>query len=263
MANPKIYASDLSKQTFTMSLTENAAYPLSNLLTYFEDKFWISSAATDGQTLIVQANAVALNNANKNFVVVGAHNFQAIVDVGGQVQIQYAASSAFTTGLTTVYDSAVDGTEQPLMIDFVSTTRAYWRINFVTLGGVTPQVANFFLGNSFDFGYPYEMPFKPLHYAFQTSEMIALDGRIRTSQAFAARKRWEFEFKGMSDAVRANFDIVMRTIRGKSRPFYILDTDGATAYYVMLEADIIAPTNLYTNWNNMEKLVLRSPLVTT
>jgi hypothetical protein len=261
MANPIFYGCDVSFLTYSMSQTENGAFPLSNLQALMPDRYlWKSSNSTNGQQLVAYATTISGGSANRNFVVVDGHNFSSIVSAGGRVQIQYAADSGFTVALTTVFDTSTDGVGNPQVISFVSTTRTYVRILFTTLGGVVPQVGNFWVGTYLDFGAPYNNPFTPGNRQFKSSEGEALDGRMRTSQAFAGRKYWKMDFSNMSDAVRSAFAVHFNTTRGKLYPFYFQDTDG-TIYYVKFDIDLDPSQVQRFNVNDIKQITFKTQLL--
>ena len=261
MANVKIYACDTSFITYTMSATENISYPLANLNAYMPDiTYWKSSSSANAQSLKIDAPVVAGNTAGKTFVAVDGHNFAAIVSAGGQVKIQYAADSGFTTSVVTVFDTATDTVNNSLVVEFASTTRRYFRIYYVTTGGVTPQVGLFWLGNIMDFGYPYNFNSKTGNSEYVTDEEAAIDGRLRSSQIFKGRKKWEIDYVLLPTTTKDTFRLTFDTARGKLYPVYYCDPS-SVLYFVKFCDDYIPPEEFRNNVNNIRTFTLRSVLV--
>src|SRR5262245_58995641 len=101
MAAPKIYYTRLSDYTITMSLSENASFPMSNLKTWYEDDQWKSSANTNGQSLSIDfGSAVSRDSlvlANTNIFLMGG---------AGVVLLQADDNSGFSSPTTVIANLA-------------------------------------------------------------------------------------------------------------------------------------------------------------
>jgi hypothetical protein len=247
--------------SFTASSGSDASYPIENLSNYFPDQIWKSANATNGQTLVIHATSLGLGVASKNYIIVAGGNTSAIIAVPGRIRIQHAADSGFSSP-TTVFDSDATG-DLPYVVEFTTTTHAYFRVLYDNCGALVPYIGLIFLGQSLPFDYPYDNPNKPANLGYETSMMKALDGRLRTSQAYKGRPRWEVNFKGekggISDNFMTSFRAFFKLVRGRLVPFYWLDYDG-TLYLVHLDMDV-DPTSIYRKNVNDLSLVLQSQMV--
>ena len=257
MANPKFLASEMSLITYTMSATEDANYPLSNLKTDETDDLWKSSAATANQWLRAVMYVSFGSDSAKDFIVVHNHNFQAIYDAGGQVKIQSSHYTDFSTEVITHFDSATDAISDAMVLEITSTTWVYFRILYVSCGGVIPSVGNFWIGKNFDPGFAHAIPFKGMDRLYESDEITALDGRIRNSTPYGFRYIKEIQFTLMNNTFRDNWRIFYQIIDGKRRPFYFIDTDG-NYYYVQMSSDDLPVETIKANLHDSPSIVLRS-----
>lgn len=235
MAVPRLYASKLSTYTITASAGEAAGFPVSNLKTYYPDQKWKSGASTNGQTLAIDFGSAV---AKDSLMMDSGNWFDSITIV-----LEAADDAAFTVNLVTPIANVADG-GTPITSDttrsvyhFSSVTKRYWRLRYSNAGGITPEIGQLFICARMDMPYTYDFPYKKGNPAFITAEAVALDGRIRTSQAYGGRTLNEFNFSLVNDAARTAWITFMSTVRGKLFPFYFLDADGSTIYYGNLDAD--------------------------
>jgi hypothetical protein len=262
MANPSIYCTELDQIIFTSSAGDDAAHPVANLNTYFVDYYWKSAASTNGQTLKLEAPSLGIGVGNKNYMIIEGSNIDAIEAGGGRVRVQSSSSSGFSSP-TDLYDSDITATF-PQVLSFSSTSRIYFRILYDNCASIVPQVGRIFLGLSLDFTYPYDNPSKPTNRSFSTSVMTALDGRLRTSQSYTGRRRWEISFSGqkvgIDDTMRTNWMKFFKVVRGRLLPWYFLDTDGLL-YFVHLDTDIDPNAIFRHNINDLPGLIFVSQTV--
>jgi len=254
MANPIFVGMDLSLLTITASNTEDAAFPLANLKTYFARDQWRSSSLADNQWLKFDlGSAKAIDS-----VVV--QNFGNIADTG-MTTLQYdsADSSSFSSPVTA---TTFGETPDPQYLAFSSATKRYWRIIFGTTADY-PRLGNFFLAKRLDFGAPYSNPFEGGNPSHETAEAIALDGSLRTSTSYLGRKRWLLNFlagNALTDATLAEFRTFFALVGGKLLPFYFLDTDGTTLKYVHFDTDKDPSVTIGYNKNEIRQLTLKEQL---
>ena len=243
MSVPRLYASKLSTYTITASAGEAAGFPVSNLKTYFPDQKWKTAALTDNQTLTIDFGSAVTADA----LVLDQHNF--LND--NNIIFEAATDSGFTTGVVQVStdliaDTPIASENNDLgtgntrsIYHFASMSKRYWRLKFQAGGapGLTWELGQIFICARMDMPYTYDFPYKKGNPSFVTAEAVALDGRIRTSQAYGGRTLNEFKFSLINDAARTAWITFISTVRGKLFPFYFLDADGSTMYYGHLDAD--------------------------
>lgn len=267
MAAPKIYYSRLSDYTITMSETENSSFPLSNLKTYFEADLWKSSNSTNGQTITINFGSAR----SRNFIALAKSNHDNITTA----VLEAADDSGFTTGLVTPVSNlrtatptVSDAANNREIFEFSAVTKQYWRIRYADLTAVppngpkTPEIGQIFIDTLFQFQFPYDFPYEKDNARFQTTERVALDGRLRMSQPFQGRVWNRFRFSLFNDATRTSFLTFQKTVRGKLYPWYFLDVDGTTLYYVHAENDMIPVETRRYQQNDMEELIMKEQLAT-
>ena len=89
-----------------------------------------------------------------------------------------------------------------------------------------------------------------------------VDGSMRTSQAYGCSKKIEVQFKLVDNTTSAAFKALHAIVRGGLRPFYFLDADGTSLFYVLLTSDY-NPVELFRyNQNNTASLVMEEQLAT-
>lgn len=238
MTAPKFYPAALEGYTLSATSTQ-AAYPLANLQTYFAADLWKSDALTANQSLVINFGAPR----SINFIVIQAHNFEAVLaDVG--IRLQAADDSGFTVNLATIISVGLNASTDPHIVEFDPLTKQYWRLYFESVGALAakPELGNLFLGTSLAFETTYEFGYRAVSPSYATSEGVALNGAIRTSQAVLGRRLWDLRFRLQDATFQAAWETFHATVRGKLRPFYFLETDGTSLYYVHLDSDYNAPS---------------------
>jgi len=250
MSAPKFYATKLIDYGISSSIAADADAPLENLYNYYPDEIWRSSAATNGQTLTIDfltAKAV-------DFIALQGQNWD------GTVVLEADSNEDFSTA-TEVIANLV-GNTSPCVIEFATVTKRYWRLRFADCNSVIPELGQIFLDTLFDFVFPYEFPFKDGNEEYETSMVVALDGRIRTSQPYDARKVWEIDVVHLNDTIRENFRTFFTKIRGKATPFYFANLDGSLAY-VHCFLDVDPSEGITATLSNIKKILLKGQMVTT
>jgi hypothetical protein len=164
-----------------------------------------------------------------------------VADVG--VKLQAADNSGFSTNLVTVVADLSAATD-PRVIEFNSVTKRYWRILFDSAGALAakPQLGQIYLGAKLTWTSEYEYGFRPMHPRYQTSEAESLSGLLRAAQSVGGRLVFEARFRLQDDTLRSVWYTFMSLVRGKLRPFYFLDADGTSLYFVKNDSDYLAPT---------------------
>jgi hypothetical protein len=233
MANLKFYSCNALALTYS-STSADAAYPLTNLQTNFEDEYWKSANSTNLQQLAADANA--LSYSIFNYAIINNSNIAAIVAAGGTVRLQCATDSGFTTGLVTIKRWQI-GYDAFNAISAITSTARYWRIYFENCASIIPYVAIFWLGTVLDLGDVNSYPYEPALPEYDTNEVKAISGHLRTSQTTSgARKYWKLPLKNISSTVQNNLATFFATAYGKLNPFYFTDADG-NFYQVMFDMD--------------------------
>ena len=250
MANPLFLATDLSAVTVTASVAANASFPLTNLQTYFSSDAWKSSTNTNQSITFDFGAAIACDT-----IVLDACNMSSLSLT--TANLEYSTDNSTWS---TAVDLKTLGTGG--WVQFTTQTKRYWRINYVFSSTTNaPTIGNWFIGTRFDPGFPYNNQYKNSNRKYETNEAIALDGRIRTSQAYTGRKTWEFDLTALTDSVKTSFQTFYLTTRGKMRPFYFLDTDGTTLTIVHFDMDLDPSTVMRYNINDLKKIVMKGQLV--
>lgn len=267
MSQPKLVAMDVSIPVFTGSQSADAAYPFSNLNSGWAADQWKSANTINDQYLYIDLGLGPLLDGGRDCCVIDNSNFQTLIDNGGGVSLQRAITSDFGTGLQTVVSNVLTtgSGNVPTYFEFsLSNSCRYYRIAFSTTLSEPPKLGQIFIGRKADLGFPPDLPNTQNVKGYETTTKIALDGRIRTAQPYAGRRRWVYSFGGdrggLSDANKALFQQFFALVRGKLRPFYLVDVDGL-AYYVHLDTDV-DPTQIYRyNINDLRNLTMLSQLV--
>lgn len=251
MAAPKAFYQDLSLYTLSATST-NASYPLANLQTYFARDQWRSANTNANQALVIDFGAARYCD----FLVLENHNFPSAYSSVPFI-LEAASDSGFTTNLVTVVeDLDTFGASVPVHQVFAAVSRRYWRINFGSaVLSAAPQLGQIFLGSAFSFGSEYEFGAKRDNRVFKTSIVEALDGSIRTAQAFAGRRKYELQFRLQSNTIIASWNTFVDVIRGALRPFYLLDVDGTTIRYVHAPDAVPVTADRYDQ-NSIQSLTL-------
>ena len=232
MANLKFYKCDVTAVTYTATGSD-ASYPLTNLNSFFVGDYWKGANANNNQQL-----ALSYALSGKTFIIVGGSNIAGIVADGGNVVLQRAADSAFTSNLETIKTWATGNDTFTELTTFEASNRQYWRLYYNNTASAVPIVGNFYVGIELDLGdwhaYPY-LGGKKLYDS--VSEMKALDGRIRTSRTYTGgRRMWSLPIKNTTSAVASTFSTFFGTVGGRGMPFYFTDAN-SNLYLVMFDMD--------------------------
>ena len=233
MANIKLYKYNPLYTTYYASGSTDASYPLTNLNSFYSADYWKSANSTNGQYL-----RMLDTTSSKTFCIIDNSNIQAIVTAGGRVYLASSNDPAFGSGITTIkrWETAYDTFSR--VTTFTSNSHQYFRIYYEVLASIVPYVGNFWVGIELDLGVPYAYPFQSGLKQYQTSEAIALNGCIRSSQAYSGgRKYWKLPLKTLSTTIQGYFNTFFDAVRGKGCPFYFLDTDGTTLDFVSFDMD--------------------------
>lgn len=233
MANPKFYVGALEEATFTMSETEDAAYPLDNLSTYFTADQWRSSSTLEDQTLKM-AFSVA---TSRNYIIIENHNLSAL-NPDTIVYIEHDDNASFTSPTEAANLTGAELTASRIVKAVTASTELYWRLRFwssATLAAV-PQIGQVFLNQVFDPGHSFEWPKRAKNEAFETSRRRALDGALRTAQPYKGILTFEMSFKYMDNTFESAWLRFHQKVRGAGCPFYYSDPDG-NIWYLLLDKD--------------------------
>jgi hypothetical protein len=250
---PRFYIGQLDKITFTMTETENAAGPLSNLKTYFADYVWLSSTIAANQRLILDFG----EDKYCDFCIVENHNFAAIG--ADSVQLQCADDAAFTVNVVTV-SSGLATLGSPGKIEFTGQTKRYWSILFAKASGLLaaiPQIGQVFVNNKFEVLNGYNHGYRAGNTEYQTAVKRNLNGIELGYQAHGGRLVFEFRFSKQNEDFKTNWISLQNSARGRLNPFYYCDpSDGA--WYVRLTEDYDPVRTLAKNNQETEMIKLRT-----
>jgi len=243
---PKVYATRLSGYSaITMSAAEDAAFPMANLLDYNPTVEWKHSA--NGSTLPwVQVNFG--RQVLVNFMVVDTHN----LDVVGY-KLQYSGDGAFGSPVEIVAANT-PGDNLPLVKEFSALAAWTMRITFQQ-GAQVPRIGNLFFGKMFQFQYPFDIGGVEGDGQFSTNVTTSIGGVTRTSQPYADRRVWEYQWSPVDNSEAADIKLLHAYVRGKSIPMYLLYGEQFLPVLVFLESDYNpVPRGAVYNLNKTSKM---------
>ncbi|TAK57867.1 MAG: hypothetical protein EPO24_09370 [Bacteroidetes bacterium] len=253
MANPKFYFQDLTDVVFTSSVGDDASYPATNLNDYLTAPYWKSANNNASQYLSIDFGATG---SGRKSICLSNHNLNGIMS-SGTIKLQASSSSDFTTGVDDV-DADLVVNSDPFIQEFTENTKRYWRILFNGNLSAIPYIGNLFIGNILDFGYGYEFPYRAADKAYETTERTSLDGTLRATQPYAGRIEFELNWKLLNDTFKTNWQAFHAVVRGRLRPFYFVDVDGTSIYYVKLSDDRNPLDTIAYQLNNTAKIKLKT-----
>lgn len=231
MANPKILYNDLSSMTFS-SNHDATLYPATNLKDYEPATVWKSTADETGVTLTVDLGSVV----SCSMIVVDNHNLGDMAAIA-DCYAYGADDSGGSNPVTVISDLRVSSSQDTAVYTFSPLGKRYWSISWANDGNPIPSASfgNVFVGSPLEFTTPYDFGYKKENAQYSTTEVVALDGTIRTSQAYAGRILYELKYSVQNDALKTAFQAFVRAVRGKLYPFYFVDTDGVTVRYMHID----------------------------
>ncbi len=231
MGNPKFIGCDLSGVAFTFSDGADSAFPVANLKSYFASDVAKMAAVSNTHKTIV----IDLGSARPcNVIVMDSHNLSILSEMGESITLEYNANDDNVWSDAVATFAAIDSyANQIVWSEFALVTKRYWRIKIATARPVGPlYFGNIFIGNSLQFEHSYDWGYAVANKSYETSKTMALDGRLRSSQAFGGRKMYDLVFSTQSDTTAAAIRAFIETVCGDLRPFYFIDDDGSTVDYV-------------------------------
>jgi hypothetical protein len=253
MANPQIMFSNVANYTITGSQACSGSNTWSNLNDFDIATVWQSSVGDTDQTLTVDMGS----NTAVTTIVVDNHNWyvalmpDATLEISGSTVSNFSSLAYNATHAAGTYGSS---TRWFITLNGNGATARYWRFTFKALpswgSNPAPYAGNIMLGSRFEFDQPYDWGYKVGDTEYKTSETIALDGTICTSQTYKGRIIYEVKFSQQTDTTVATFQTLVRSLRGKMYPFYFIDVDGTTVYYMHME-DYVPATNKLYNQNEI------------
>jgi hypothetical protein len=252
MSYPRFYAGDLAGNVYTMSLTEDANYPLSNLSTYIPTDEWRSSANTNSQTLKIDfgiakaIDTLILDSHNINLMTLTALQYDATDNPSFAIPVSAIAElQVFSpTGLIDKFE-------------FNSVRKRYWRLLFSDTNTLVPRIGQIFLSGKFDAAQPYDEGYRGGNKQHETEVQKSLSGVERASQAFAGKTVFEISFSIAGETFRTNWIAFHNKVRGKLCPFYFADMDDAI-YLVKFEQDYNPAETIRYQVNNVQTVTLRA-----
>ena len=246
MSLPVFYAADMSAAVFTMSLTEDANYPLVNLHSNLPSMLWKSSANTNAQTLKIDLGSAKA----VDFLAIGSSNFYSMTTT----KLQYATTDDgnFSDPVDAFTDFN-DPDNAPYVCTFTLATKRYWRIIFTNTGGIIPQIGLLLLGAKMAMPFNYDMDAELWNKQFTTNGIRAIDGTLRTASTIGGWKRAEVSFTILSDATATAWQALMDKIKGKLNPFFFADHLGEI-HIVHSEEDYVPVQGRRYNINDLARL---------
>jgi hypothetical protein len=239
MSNPRFYAGELDAAVFTMSVAENASYPLSNLSTYVPSDQWRSSATTANQTLnIDMGTAVA-----RDSVIIENHNFDAISGTHTVLQYDLNDNASFANPVDAAILNALGNGR--VKVGFSSATKRYWRVLFEAGGalGAAPQLGQIFISHEMDAGQTYVYPYSEENETTPAVVRRSLSGVARSARTYGAITTWSILFDMMDDTFRTGWLRFHQKVLG-CIPFYYADPDDSL-WLVYFPSDVALQTIRY------------------
>ena len=244
MSNPKILAVDLSNYSISASHGSDASYPVTNIQDYEYDTIWKSSdASSTPQYLWFDL----LSTQTLDAIIL--HNYNIGTDPNGFITLSGSTNNSTWSAIAT--DSIAYLSTGPVVRTFTAASYRYIKVFLNGIIEAAPYIGNVFIGSLLEFNTPYEFGYKKADTSYQTTEVVTLDGRIRTSQIMNGRYIWELSFKLQDDTLANNFRTFIYRVGGKESPFYFIDTDGSTVRYVHLTSDYVPVTTYRYGKNNI------------
>lgn len=248
MSNPIFYAADMSAAVFTMSLSEDANYPLSNLHTNLPTLFWGSPASTNNQKLNIDFGSAKACD----FLALGSCNWGNMTNV----ELQYSESDQANfpdprDALIINYGDIINWT--PIVFPFTKVTRRYWRLQFTDCNSISPLCALLLLGEKMTMPFNYDMDAELGNKRFSTNVKESLGGTLRTSRQIAGRKRMEVSFTLIDDATVIAWQTMKDSIQGRLNPFFFKDHLDVI-HILHFEEDYIPAKGKRANVNDLMRL---------
>lgn len=233
MSNPRFYAGELDACTFTMSATEDASFPLSNLHSYVPADLWKSSATTSYQTLKVDLGSALYRDT----IIVEGHNFPSL-DPIDHIYLQYDTNdnSSFANPVNAVDIRTASGRTK---FSFSPVTKRYWRLYFDNGGDVLeakPEIGNLFICREVDAGFTYVYPYAEKNEGTPSTLRRSVSGFARSARTYGAITKWKITFDVMSDTFRTAWLRFHQKVIGQT-PFYYYDCDDY-GWYVFLANEV-------------------------
>lgn len=212
----------LEQITFTSSVGDNASFPATNLNSGYHDDLWKSLNSNSSQYLTIDTGT---DIRVRTGLMIHNHNLTGIVPAGN-MQLQSASAADFSSGLVQAINPLVVSTD-PFYVSFGgAVSKRYWRILFGGSLSAIPQIGQVFVDYSLDLGTVPSLPYEPGVDEHVVTRTVSLDGRIRASAPYGARRTWRISLKegnAISDAVRTNWQTLFALAGGSLRPVYMID----------------------------------------
>jgi hypothetical protein len=231
-----------------MSATENASYPMSNLLDYNPLSEWRHSVTTANSWLQIDFGTTA---RTKDYVIIDNHN----LDVVG-LKIESSDSSTFSSGVVTLFTAATPADNLLFLKEFTADVKRYIRITFQN-SGTAPRIGNIFIGAKFQFRYPFQVGAVEGVRDHAISRAVSLNGVLRKSTPYNGRRRYEYQWKLVDNAEDADLQLISDYMLGGTYPCYLLynPDDFPIPKLVSLAAPITRQRGPVYNNNETGKMV--------
>lgn len=243
--------------------SEDASYPLSNLLTYNPKLKYVSPNTTAdqwvkwdfGQAITVDAVGIFKNN----FATLAATSLLIKIECSSD---NFAAdTTVFYSGL----ESPSGDDDVPIVFSAATQSKRYWRIRWYASSALSapPWLSAVLFGTAFSFGFRYDFGAEiedKDHDAVISKE--TLSGTTRKSQFISGgRTVYRVKFSLFNHSVKASWRLFLDGIQTSLRPFYYMDSYSAAideADYVSIDETYVASKWYRAAWNNLEQFTMRS-----
>jgi hypothetical protein len=236
MSNPKFYAGELDVVTFTMSATEDASFPLSNLNNYVPADVWKSSSTGNNQTLKIDLGSALARDC----IILENHNCDSNSDAV-ILQTDAADSPAFGSPETVATLSELGNGR--IKVGGFTKTKRYWRIHFGTGLSAVPYIGNVFIAKEVDAGQTYVYPYSGQNETTPSVVRRSVSGLARSTRVFAGIVKFRITFDVVSDTFRTAWLRFHQKVIGRT-PFYFYDCDDV-GWYVFFTDEIDLETFNY------------------
>lgn len=222
MSNPRFYAGELDVCTFTMSETENALFPLSNLHSYVPSDLWISSSVAEVQTLKISFSSALYRDC----IIIEGQYHTGLCD---HIYLQYDTNDSASFANPVVACDLVAAGNLRSKTLFTGVTKRYWRIIYNNGGSplaTYPQFGNVFITKELDAGQTFVYPYSEKNEDTPAAVRRSVSGLARAARTFGAITRWKIVFDVMDDTFQTGWMRFYQKVIGKT-PFYYYDTADA------------------------------------
>lgn len=192
-------------------------------------------------------------------LIIENHNLQSCSGGNGTVLFQAADDINFTTNLVTISSDITVQDNLPVLVQFSSITKRYWRLFYNANLVDYPRIGNLFIDSVLTFPFTTDWNYVDDGVETNTNSRIAMDGHLVSNSNYDSRQVHEFYFKIFNDKFRKSFTNFISSIKSNLYPFYMIDMDNSVDY-MKLYSTYTPVTVQRLGYNSLEKIVLKSYL---